>query len=44
MKFKLFVIGTVVVLFNNQIAQLLKVGCSFIYQAAAIVEKLPEVL
>jgi len=44
MKFKLFVIGTIVVVFNNQIASLLKVGCSFIYQAAAIIEKLPEVL
>ena len=44
MKFKLFVIGFIILLFNNQIASLLKVGCSFIYQAAYILEKLPEIL
>jgi hypothetical protein len=44
MKTKLLLIGILVLLFNNQLAQLLKTTCSFIFRLAGLMEKLPEVL
>jgi hypothetical protein len=33
-----------VLLFNNQLGQLLRTVCSFVYRLAGLVEQLPEVL
>jgi len=44
MKTKLLILGILILLFNNQIGQLLRTGSAFIYRAASLIEQLPEVL
>jgi len=44
MKTKLLILGILILLFNNQIGQLLRTGSAFVYRAASLIEQLPEVL